>query len=76
MNILNTTHFIQKQTAVNKEIQQLRHMIKDQNKIIENLTERVVALEEAAKNKQVVENDETLGSDKLDQENTEETDAA
>ena len=51
-------------------------MIEDQNKIIENLTERVVALEEAAENKEVVENDETLGSDKLDQENTEETDAA
>ena len=65
-----------KSAAVNKEIQQLRHMIKDQNKIIEKLTERVVALEEAAENKEVVENDETLGSDKLDQENTEETDAA
>lgn len=51
-------------------------MIEDQNKIIENLTERVVALEEAAKNKEVVENDETLGNDKQDQENTEETDAA
>jgi len=50
-------------------------MIEDQNKIIENLTERVVAIEEAAKNKKV-ENDETLGNDKQDQENTEETDAA